>query len=254
MALHGQNSTVFKGGATTSSIGGVSNLLQGLNAVYHNAAGLTTIKKSMGLDVSYENKYGIAGLNAIGIGFIKKAGLSILSIGLSQYGINEYKEQNGFVSYARPLLENLSIGATVNYNQLKITDYGSTSFFSFNLGLQSKINKNLRLAASIQNFLQTENNANNSPSFIAVGLAYAPSEKVELMAEFQKIEDRPLSPKIAIVYQFLKKLELRIGSDVAKGELGFGIGYRVKEYILQLGYSSHQNLGGSYGLTAQGEF
>jgi hypothetical protein len=252
--IYGQNSNVFKGGATTNSIGGVSNLLQGLNALYHNPAGLNSFNKSIGVDVSFENKYGLAGLNTIGIGCVKKSGLSTFAVGLAQYGIAEYKEQNGFLTYARPLLENLSVGATINYNQLKITEYGTTSFFSFNLGIQTKINKNLRLAGSIHNFLQTENKASNSPAALAVGLAYAPSDKVELMVEFQKIEDRPLSPKLAVAYQFLKTLELRIGSDISKGEVGFGMGYHVKDYLLRLGYSSHQNLGGSYGVTMQGSF
>lgn len=251
--LSGQ-STLRLGGATTASTAGVSTMMQGKNALYHNAAGLTSFDKSLAFDISYENKYGIKGLNSLGLGVLKKSGNSYFAFGLSQFGLSEYKEQNLFFSYARPLSQHISIGTTMHHNQLRIIDYGSTSFFSFDIGIHSKINRQLRLASSIYNFLQSENVASNSPSIISIGLGYAPSEKVEMLLEFQKIENRPLSPKIAIVYNPTKALELRMGTDIVKGEYGIGMGYYISQYLLRMGYSSHLQLGGSYALTMQGSF
>lgn len=252
--LSAQSGFIPSGGATSASTAGISTMMQGQNAIYHNAAALTSFDKSIAFDVSYENKYGIKGLNTIGLGVLKKSGNSYFALGLSQFGLAEYKEQNIFLSYARPLSQSLSLGTTMHRNQLRIVDYGSTSFFSFDIGIHSKINRQLRLASSISNFLQSKNTANNSPTVLSIGLAYAPSDKVELMLEFQKIANRPMSPKIAIIYLPIKTIELRIGSDVVKGEYGMGIGYHVNQYLIRLGYSSHLQLGGSYAMTLQGSF
>jgi hypothetical protein len=252
--LLAQNANLYKGGATTASIGGISSIIKGQDAIYHNPAGTTEFKKKTAFDLSYENRYGIAGLNDIGIGVLYKKGFSNFSLNLSQYGIESYKEQNLGLGYARQLIENLSVGIKANYNSLKITDYGSTNYFSFDIGFQSKINRQLSLGGYINNFLQSENKSDNSPTSIALGLAYAPSEKVTLMTEFLKVTDRPLSPKLAIIYKIQKSIELRLGSDITKGEIGFGLGYNIKSYLLRFGYVTHQSLNGSYSITVQGAF
>jgi hypothetical protein len=247
-----QNANFYKGGATTASIGGITSTLKGIDAIYHNPAGLTSFANSTGFDLSYENRYGISGLNTIGIGILRKQGLSNFSLSLSQFGIDVYKEQNIGLGYARPLLENLAIGLQANYNTLKINEYGSTGYFSFNLGFISKINKQLSLAGYANNIMQTENKADNSPTSIALGLSYSPSEKVSLVTEFLKVTDRPISPKLAILYKIQKSLEFRIGSDIGKGEIGLGLGYNIKKYTIRFAYGVHQNLNGSYSLAFQG--
>ncbi len=252
ITLCAQTYNIVQGGATTNSIGGITSLLKGVDAIYHNPAAQNYCDKKTSYDISFENKYNISGLNNIGIGGLRKIGLSTIGLALNQYGISEYNTKKIALSYSRSLLENFSFGIKFNYNNLTIKDYGNTNYFSSDIGLFTKINKQLNLSGHIANIAKSKNKADNDLTNISIGLTYMPSDKVFIMTEFYKVENRPLSPKIAFVYNIDKAFEIRVGSDIGRAVLGFGVGYKIGNYRGRVGYSSHQQLGGSYGISLQG--
>jgi hypothetical protein len=135
---------------------------------------------------------------------------------------------------------------------LSIDEYGKSSSFGVDISLYSHINRALSLSTTINNIGSTKINQRfERPVRMALGLGYHPSDKINFIMEVEKIEDRPISPKIGIVYDFNKSIQLRTGADIGRSIFGFGFIYAMNKFSINLGLHMHNELGSTPGISLQ---
>lgn len=252
--VHAQNSYLYGGGAGQISLATISEQLKGTDAIYFNTASVGNSKNNLGLDVSFENKYNISSVNTFSLGLFKKFQGNTFVITAVQQGNDVLNEKDFALGISRQLFDKFYLGTKFHLNRLSIQEYGSSNSFSADISLNSNINHTLSISTSINNIGSTKlSKVFEKPVRMAIGLAYHPSDKVNFIVEAEKIEDRPISPKLGIIYDFNQSLQLRTGVDVSRSIFGFGFIYSMKNFSINLGYSIHNELGSSPGISLQWE-
>lgn len=251
---YAQNAYIYGGGAGQVSLATISEQLKGTDAIYFNTASVASSKNDFGLDVSFENKYNISAINTFSLGLFKKIQGNTFVLSAIQHGNDVLNEKDIALGISRKLFDKFYLGTKFHLNRLSIQEYGSSNSFSADVSLNSTINNTLSLSTSINNIGSTKlSKIFEKPLRMAIGLAYHPSDKINFIVEAEKIEDRPISPKLGIIYDFSKNLQLRTGVDAGRSIFGFGFIYCLKNFSINLGYSIHNELGPSPGISLQWE-
>jgi hypothetical protein len=243
-----QLGAIYHNGAFSSGLQGFSNH-QGAEAIFTNPSGIVNSTGKYGMIFNYTDQYGLGEISRIAIGGRLKTNSGHFAIGLYQYGVEEYKEQSIMLSYARSLFENLQIGIQFNHNRLAINTFNTISQNAVNLGMQSKVNSKLLVSVSIANGIKSQPGNYTSPALIQFGLTYKPSQSIALLVEAVKETDRTMAGIFSINYLPTDKVNLRLGADITRGEVGLGAFYNISKIKMGFGYSTHQNLGGSYSIS-----
>jgi hypothetical protein len=243
-----QLGAIYYNGAFSTGLQGFSNH-EGVEAVFTNPAGIANSKGKYGMIFNYMDQYGLGEISKLSLGGRIKTNSGDFALGLYQYGIEEYKEQSIALSYARSLFKNLQIGIQFNHNRLAINTFNTVSQNAVNLGMQSKINNSLMVSVSIANGIKSQPGNYTSPALIQFGLTYKPSSSIALLVEAVKQTERPLSGILSVNYLPTPKINLRLGADITRGEVGIGAFYNITKVKMGFGYSTNQNLGGSYAIS-----
>jgi hypothetical protein len=245
---HSQLGALYYNGAISSGLQGYTNH-QGSEAIFMNPAGLAQSTTHYGAVLNYTDQYGLGELNKIAIGGRLKTNSSHFAIGIYQYGIDDYHEQSFTLSYARSLLANLQFGIQFNHNRLTIEDLSTVSQNAVNIGFQSKINKTIMASGMIANAFKIQSENYASPRQIQFGITYIPAANASILFEAIKQAERPLTGVIAVSYLPSDKVNLRLGADMTRAEIGFSLFYNMGKAHVGVGYNTHQYLGGSYSLS-----
>jgi len=250
ISLSGQSSYFSSGGAHTMSLADNGTMFQGISSIYTNPAGLTSIN-NFALDVGYNRRYNLNELSTVSIGGAKKIGSSVFGLSVARFGYSAYSESKIGLSYARKLLSNLSIGAGFNMLNYSINQYGSTNAFTFELGLQSKLNDEISIGAYVFSpGVASLTEDNEVPSRYSMGMKYIASSKADIYIDISKTINRDPEFKFAVDYKLVETFSVRIGGNITQESLHFGPAYRMKNGVAIFGgYSFDNRLGHSAGVS-----
>lgn len=241
-AQNGQNASP---GAFLNAIGGNGSTMSGVEALFYNQAGLTSIA-DLAIQANSEQRFLSTDIRSISLGLAKKLDAnSTVGLMISTYGFQELKEQKIGLVYARKIDSNLSIGGQFNYNIFQIQEYGSKSYISFELGLLGKLSHDLTLGAHISNpapfKLSSETNLNPR---LGIGLRYDVSSKTQLYAGVEKEFKFSESVQVGVRYALVKNIEIMAGINSSDSRFSFGFKYNLSNQIAIAGAASnHQYLG-----------
>lgn len=233
-------------GQHTSIVGyaGAGVAVSGIEAHGINQGGLAEIT-DYGFSISSQNRFGIGELLEVTLAGVKRLD-EFGSVGLiiSNFGIEEYTQQKYGLSYSRYLSSALTVGIQFDYLTTRIEGYGSTGNFTIEGGLQYQISKTIRVAAHVVNPLGvTSGTALSDYSIYQGGIAYLPSEKLDIYADVSKKGDYN-SMHIGIGYAVIPQLRIRLGIQTNPSTFGVGLGYRINDKASFDGaVSSHEFLG-----------
>ena len=134
-----------------------------------------------------------------------------------------------------------------------IASVGSKSLFSFEAGMQLKLNRDFSLAAHVfspGNLEVTENT--DIGTRLRLGVKYAPSAKVFVLGEIDKLIDRKPEYKIGIGYQVIDILQIRFGINPTVSTYSFGAMLKFKDkYGIATSMSLNEALGNSPAVSLQ---
>ena len=99
-------------GSKSVAMGGTGITFNDIHALLNNPAGLAHLKSISGL-LATEQRFVIKDLHSIAAGFALPTAHGSLGMSLQYFGFDLYNEQRFAVAYARPLLDNFSIGAQI---------------------------------------------------------------------------------------------------------------------------------------------
>lgn len=236
-----QSSTFFVGGAHATSLAHTGSVFEGISAIYGNPAGLMTIV-DYAVDVSYDRRYSLSQLATVSVAGAKRVGEGAFGVSVSRFGYTAYSESKIGLTYARKLFSKLSIGGSFDYLNYNVANYGSTNRFTFELGIQSQINKRLMLGAYVfspGSISLTDDQI--IPSRYFMGLKYNASNKANLFVEISKTINRDPDFKFSVDYKIIESFSLRAGANITNSSIHFGPAYRFTNGLQILGAYSYDN-------------
>ena len=241
----GQRGYTPSNGATSMSMGGIQSTHEGIDAILNNQAGLSSIH-NFGFIASSEQRFLLSELVTIAAGAVYgDKNLGTFGLMMSSFGIDEFREQKIGFAYSRKLLDNLSIGGQLDYLSTRIDGYGKSSTITFELGIQSKVSKEVLVGFHIFSpGTIRQGPESDLPTQINAGISYFPSEKLLVSAEVEKIIDLEYSLRLGISYKIYDQLSLRAGASSGATTVSFGLAYVLNQQIhFEGAFSQHEILG-----------
>lgn len=248
-----QNGTQNLGGAITNGIGGAGVTLDNISAIYTNQAG-TAFLKGWAIDVSADQRFGLEELTTFSFAAATSLNIGTIGISVGQYGFDAFSEQKIGLSYARLLTSNLAIGGQFDVLGYKIEGFGNSYSYTAEIGLYSKLSKQVHLAAHVYNPTSSKiNDREDLDTRIKIGVRYLPSDKLNIYSEVEKIIDRNTQIKLGADYSVLTNLDLTAGANLEITSFHFGFRYRIQDqFTIAAAFSFNNNqLGNSPGVSAQ---
>lgn len=248
-ALQAQNGATNSTGSRSNGVANASVGFSDINSIFNNQAGLANLQ-NMGFILSSEQRFALAELNSFGGGFALPTNSGTFGVSVHYFGFDSYNESKIGLSYARKLMDKLSIGVQFDLLSTQIAEYGSQNFFTFEVGLQSELMENLLIGIHLYNPVKIEIIEDEFlPTVLRAGATYSPSTKFNLHVEVEKDLDFPFIFKSGVEYALVDDFWLRIGVQTNPTALSFGLGYLFKNgFRFDLASSYHQDLGFSPGI------
>jgi len=200
-------------------------------AIGGNPAGLLAVQ-SVTLTLNYIKSIIDVELSQETVGLILPGKNNSLGFAFHRYGISTYNEITAGTMFARKFGEHLAIAIRLNYDQIKILNYGITRGFSVDLGSIYKMNDQFSFGIYLNNpTLRDYDNNHVKISIdhsIYLGAAYQASDKVIIATTISKVTDLPYNVALGIEYQIVKSIHLRTGITTVpfKQFAGFGLVYK----------------------------
>ncbi len=240
----GQNSLPFLTGARSMALGGSGLAFADVNSILYNQAGVAQLV-SPSFSFSAGRRFLLKELNDLAAAGAWPTSSGTFGLSMHNFGFDKYKEQKIGLIYSRKLSSNFSIGAEVDYFNIRIQEYGSKSTFSFQLGLLCSLIKNVKIGIHLQNPVRVSIAEEEVlPTIIRFGGTYTPSEKVTIISEVEKSLDHAIRVKAGVEYYFVPSFALRTGYASNPNNISFGLGYTLKNrIIIDVASVYHQVLG-----------
>lgn len=233
-------------GSRSAGIAHSSVAISDLWAVQNNPACMVDINKiSAGL--YYENRFLIKELSLKSFVLAVPVNFGVIGLSVNYFGFSLYNESKIGLAYARKFGERFSAALQIDYLSTRIGEnYGNKSLLTFDVGLSSKINDKLTIAAHIFNPQSAEISRSydeRTPAIIKIGAAYFISDGLLLSFEADKNINNDAIIKSGIEYLLMKKVYLRTGISTNPLINFFGVGFNFKNFTVDFSSSIHNVLG-----------
>jgi len=231
--------------ASSAAVGNAATTHQTVFSAIDNQAGLADLQ-SLSVGITTKNSYLIEGLYSLSaaVGLPTKSGT--FGAGLQYRGFEGYTELKANLAYGKKLLENLSIGASINTYQLSIANYGNTTVVNAQIGLQATLGKGFLLGVSINNPIKTsltEDGQSVLPTIISAGLRYQASKKATVFVEGEKNLTDAAIFKAGLQYEIATNFELMVGATSGVDAFTAGIGWQIAPLQIVFAGNYHTILG-----------
>lgn len=167
--------------------------------------------------------------------------------GFLRYGLPEYQESKISFAYVKKFGKTLSFGLNVNYHQLKIENYGSSTGFSVDAGALYQFLNHFAIGAFVRNPFKQKLSSievlTEIPASFNIGAGFSASDKLTIATTVSKIINHAIDVSLGIDYKIVGLLSLRGGLSIKpfKQYAGFGLNYR--KILLDMATTYDANLG-----------
>ena len=237
---------IFDQGATSTAIVGASVTQTNLWSINNNIGSLSSIE-GVQAGFSFNNRFLVSDFSTNTAAFAIPFNNAAVGLIYSNYGNENYQIHKVGAGYSMRLGDNISGGLKFNYLLLNLGDfYGSKSIFSADLGLNAKLNSDLKMGVIIKNPTLSkiaDFEDERIPTIIQLGFDYSVSEQLNTIIAIEKDILYAASVKAAIIYSPIEKMTIRAGVGTYPTSFGFGLGTSYKNVFFDLGTQYHQVLG-----------
>lgn len=182
------------------------------------------------------------------IAFVLPSKRLVFGLYLQRYGMSTFLDNKvGFI-ISKQFGPKLAIGLRTNYHQLNISNYGSTTGISVDLGTTYQLTGDLNFGFYIENPSKEAYNTKAIytllPTAVHFGIAYRTSDKLLIATTIRKD-----IIAIGIDYQLIKAFSIRSGLSLNPFTHYLGIGFNLLKLVVDFACIKHTNLGYSPQLT-----
>ncbi len=219
------------GNARGSAVGGAGLGFSGAYALPYNQAGIAE-SEGTSANASAERRFLLESINGLSASAVLPTKSGSFGLSMRYFGFEDYNEQLIGLAYARKLLDRLSLGAQIDYVNLTIPEYGNQSTFTFEIGAQLRLSKSLLLGVHTTNPVRAKIIEDEPlPTILKTGLAYQPTDQVQLFAEVEKWLDYEARFRGGIEYAPVRQVMIRTGIATNPVESAFGLGYALNDML-----------------------
>ncbi len=239
-----QQNVFYPPDARSNALGGAGVTFTDAHSALYNQAGLASVSR-LSVMVSAEQKFLTGDIQSAVLAAVLPTGAGVFGMAVQYFGFQAFNEQKAGLSYARKLLDNLSIGAELCLIHGAIAGYRQKTAYTFELGLLSNISRQVALGFHVSNPLRitwTENSY--LPTVIRLGGQYQPSGKLTILGEIEKDIGYPIRTIWGLEYSPAEVLQIRLGLATAPLSPRFGLGLQLfKSLRVDMALTYHRVLG-----------
>jgi hypothetical protein len=205
---------------------------------------LLSENNSLYAGVNYENRFNICELGTRTIGLAIPARSTSLGIIYSHFGYSDFRRSSIGLSCGMPLSENFSAGARVDYFFENTSgDYDNSQSVTCEAGIFFRPNENINIGIHIFNPVPNSLRKRIMPSSLRAGAGIKLSKVLFAGAEAEMTTARNIIIRTGFEYEPGKNIFLRAGFSSENTSFTFGLGYRLKMVMIDLGFATHEKLG-----------
>lgn len=233
-------------GARAAALGGAAVTLEDSWAAFHNQAGLVNLK-GFSAGAFFQNRFLIKELGDRGLFTALPMKNGTFAFSFQSFGNSSFSQSRTGLAYALKLNEKFSVGVQMNYHSLRIAEgYGTSRNVSAEGGFIYKMNENLVIAGHLENVNRaklSEFNDERMPSVLRLGLHYAFSHKVKLIAQAQQVTEQKINVVGALEYDLVKNFSVRAATGANPTSTSFGFGWKNEFLRADIAAAYHSTLG-----------
>ncbi len=229
-SLFAQNGPINPLSSRSNSVANASVAFTDINSLFNNQAGLADLKNISFLFSGQETFDAPSPYSDnFGVGFALPISSGTVGLNIHYFGASEINQTKVGLTYARKLMETLSIGVQFDFLSTQILSNENSTLFTFELGFQYQLLENLILGIHLYNPAKLEIIEDAFlPTILRVGATYSPAKKILVHAEIEKYFDFSFAFKSGIELELVADLWLRFGFQHKPTTINFGIGYLFK--------------------------
>lgn len=232
-------------GAKSLSMGNSGAAAEGISSIYFGQAGLSIVD-NFEVELSTEQRFTLSDLTLASAALAFRVGkLGVAGLFVSNYGLEEYREQKIGISYAKKITRKIAVGAQWSLNTIRIDEYGSSGFIGLDIGVIGQISDKISAGIQLSNPVEIDITEGESLTrMINLGIKYSLSDKVYLLTDYRILSEFDNSFHVGMDYNIVEPLNLRVGIDTGGSSFHFGLAYNLnKQAAIQGGFANHQYLG-----------
>ncbi len=244
-AARAQNGSPGIAGAYGAGMGNAGATYYGVYSAFSNQAGLAMMDDTQfGAAIFAERRFLLAEMQNVGFAAALPTKSGTFAVSATNFGDKRYSEQRAGLAYARKLGKNLALGAQFDYIGTRIAEYESTASLTFEVGMQARVLKKIRLGAHIFSPMRVKLNAiDYIPTILSLGVGYEANKKLLLTGGFeQDLRNQPVG-RVGVDYKIVEALSIRAGVSTNPAQSSFGIGLNIKPVQIDIAAQYHPILG-----------
>jgi len=239
-------------GARNIALANTSSTISDVWAAFHNPAGITE-SKVLTSAVFFQNKYSLEGYNSMAVSIASPIPSGNAAIAVHRFGDGLYNEHRISAAYGSEI-GIIQIGGRASYLQYFVQDFGTVTTYALDFGVMANLTKTITIGANAYNISQSvisEQDNEEVPTLLMLGLQYKPLEYFFINAEIEKNLIMPAFVKLGLEYSITEHLFLRTGVQSDTFESFYGFGMQFFGFQCDYALSLHQELGISNAISLQ---
>lgn len=242
--------------ARSVALGSTNQIIGDAYGVFNNPASLAWLDKSTFVLAS-SNRFLLKELSGAGAGFAMPMKHGVFGLNINYSGFNAFNRKLAGLSYTQKLTDNISLGVKADYLQTSIAEYGNNNTVTGELGVCIKVIKDLSLGVNVFNPFMVSGGYyadEKIPTEFSLGMNYQLSDRVLMIAEESKNLNSPSQFHAGIEYKPTEKIFVRGGISTQPFQYGFGAGFELKSFTVDVASAYHAQLGYSPSLSLKYAF
>ncbi len=234
-------------GSRSAAMGRSSVAISDFWSIVNNQSGIANLNKPS-VGIYYEPRFFMSDISSKCVaGFIPIKHI-VVGASYEHFGYEMYNRQKIGLVIAKGFGEHLSFGLQLDYISTNIgNNYGSSNAITFEAGIQSTLNKTIKVGAWVYNPINSflsKQNKERLVTIIRVGISWKLSDDILLVMETEKnTRIHQLIIKTGFEYNISEQYFFRAGFSTHKEIFSFGIGIIIKKFSFNMSSIMHESMG-----------
>jgi hypothetical protein len=234
-------------GARSTALSQAVVALPGIEALFHNQAGITSITK-LTLSLSFESPWLLKELSLLSFGIVVPSKAGTFGNMFYQFGTGVYRENKVGLGYSKKLSDKLAASLWFDYfSQLLPENRESFSLMTFEAGILYGNPGKWLWGIHIFNPLRVQMNylagKESVPWTLRTGCSWLISSWLTSCNEIEKRGGVPVSLKTGIEFSPYPNFSIRAGVSGAPVKFTGGVGFHAGKLTIDIAFSYHGTLG-----------